>query len=128
MDEQLQKALAEIIGKVNGGIDGAASFMSAQIPDVVSQLLTWYATKSAIMCSLAVIVMVAWFFAERCAIKTLRAGSADFDDWAIVYGLLGSIARIMPILFVVSYLNIDWLQIWLAPKIWLIEYAASLAK
>lgn len=128
MDEQLQKALAEIIGKVNGGIDGAASFMIAQIPDVVSQLLTWYATKSAIMCSLAVIVMVAWFFAERCAIKTLRAGNADFEDWAIVYWLLGSIARIMPVLFVVSYLNLDWLQIWLAPKIWLIEYAASLAK
>lgn len=128
MDEQLQKALAEIIGKVNGGIDGAASFMSAQIPDAVSQLLMWYATKSAIMCSLAVIVMIAWFFAERYAIKALRAGNADVEDWAIVYGLLGSIARIMPIMFFWSYLNLDWLQILLAPKIWLIEYAASLAK
>ena len=128
MDEQLQKALAEIIGKVNGGIDGAASFMSAQIPDVVNQLLTWYAAKSAIMCLLAVILMIAWLFAEHYAIKALRSNGADFDTWTIGYGLIGSIARIVPVYFVAQYLNFDWLQIWLAPKIWIIEYAASLAK
>lgn len=128
MDEQLQKALAEIIGKVNNGINGAASFMSAQLPDVVNQLLTWYAAKSLIMCSLALVVLVVWFFAERYAINTLRANRADTDTWLLGYVVVGSAIRIAPVMLVGCTVNIDWLKIWLAPKIWLIEYAASLAK
>lgn len=128
MDEQLQKALAEIIGKVNGGIDGATSFMSAQLPDVVNQLLAWYAAKSLIMCSLALVVLMVWFFAERYAINTLRTNMADTDTWLIGYVFVGSAIRLAPVMFISCTANIDWLQIWLAPKIWLIEYAASLAK
>ena len=48
MNEQLQKALVELIGKASNGIDASVSFLSAEIPDVIHQLLLWYAAKSAI--------------------------------------------------------------------------------
>lgn len=128
MDEKLQVALAELINKANQGVDGAASFMNAQLPDVVSQLLTWYATKSAIMCLIAVSVVVAWIAVEVAVVKWMRKEECDSEAFVLIYGLIGSLARILPIIMASYAFNLDWLQIWIAPKIWLIEYAASLAK
>lgn len=128
MDEKLQAALAELISKANQGVDGAVSFMSAELPDVIHQLLVWYSVKSAIMFAISMAVLVAWFLAERVAIKWMRSANQDMDDWVVVYGLMGTLGRVVPLTIVMFTFSIDWLQIWIAPKIWLIEYAASLAK
>ena len=128
MDEKLQAALAELINKANQGVDGAVSFMSAELPDVIHQLLVWYSVKSAIMFAIFIATLAAWAVAERWAVRVIKGSDASVDDIFILYVLAGSIARLIPILIAVCTFSTDWLQIWIAPKIWLIEYAASLAK
>ena len=150
MNEQLQKALVELIGKASNGIDVSVSFLSAEIPDVIHQLLLWYAAKSAIEFFVGVIIL-----AFGVKIFNMKIGMSkdsakkDYEDgkrWTRYCGLneitsteydaimmmpdywkakaLGVFAAMIGSLWV----NIDWLQIWIAPKIWLIEYASQLTK
>ena len=128
MNEQLQTALLEIITKVTKGVDSSVDFLSAEIPDVVRQLLMWYAVKGAILCMIGVAVVVIWVTVEVKVVKHLKAERVDHDVWFLGYWMLGSIARLAPSFSALTTLNLDWLQIWVAPKIWLIEYVSSLAK
>lgn len=42
MNEQLQVALAQLLGKTIGGIDSSVAFVQSELPDVIQQLLMWY--------------------------------------------------------------------------------------
>ena len=128
MNEQLQKALAELIGKASNGIDASVSFLSAEIPEVIHQLLVWYAAKSAILTVAGILVCVGWFFMEKAILRKLRSEEVEFFEIAMFYGLLGSFVRLIPASLACTLISLDWLQIWIAPKIWLIEYASRLAK
>lgn len=44
-----------------------------------------------------------------------------FSLGTILYGLIY-------VVFIYSYFNLTWLQIWMAPKVYLIEYAAEFLK
>ena len=128
MNEQLQKALVELIGKASNGIDASVSFLSAEIPEVIHQLLVWYAAKSAILTISGILVCVGWFFMEKAILRKLRSEEVEFFEIAMFYGLLGSFVRLIPASLACTLISLDWLQIWIAPKIWLIEYASRLAK
>ncbi len=150
MNEQLQNALIDIIGKVNSGIDASVSFLSAEIPDVLHQLLVWYAVQSAIECIVGMLIIAA-----GAKIFTIKFGKSkeqalsDYEsgkqwtrycgsdrvtsteyDWIMAMPdhwkakALGAVASIIGI----AWISIDWLKILIAPKIWLIEYASHLAK
>lgn len=128
MNEQLQKALAELIGKASNGIEASVSFLSSEIPDVISQLLSWYAVKSATLTILGLLMCVTWFFVEKAILSKLKKEDVELFDVAMFYGLLGCFIRIIPFIALTKMISLDWLQIWIAPKIWLIEYASQLAK
>jgi hypothetical protein len=121
MNEQAQKILEDLLKKASNGIDSAVSFSQAQIPDVIQQLLMWNAVSSAgiqIICLIAIIA---------CVYLMIFAWNEGDDGEAVLAVLfftgVGSIACI-----VVIFNNFDWLKILLAPKLYLIEYAASLVK
>lgn len=121
MNEQAQKILEDLLKKASNGIDSAVSFSQAQIPDVIQQLLMWNAVSSAgiqIICVMAIIA---------CVYLMIFAWNEGDDGEAVPAVLfftgVGSIACI-----VVIFNNFDWLKILLAPKLYLIEYAASLVK
>lgn len=152
MNEQLQQALVDIINKAISGIDASIGFLSAEIPDVVHQVLVWYAVESFIYFSISAVVVVGgivlfnkkvgWSKAE--AVKAYENGetwtryyrggqvtSLEYDaimampDYyqsralAIIVSLFGTLGLL---------LHLDWLKILIAPKLWLIEYAASIVK
>ncbi|KKN08860.1 hypothetical protein LCGC14_1052290, partial [marine sediment metagenome] len=48
MKEELQTALAELISKTLSGVDAGKEFLTAEIPDVLSQLLMWYGVSNFI--------------------------------------------------------------------------------
>lgn len=123
MNEQLQTALAEMLGKANSGIDAGASFLQAQLPDVIQQLLAWKATQSVLWFSLPIIALVV--FVNLAGWICRKSEPMDRDEKAFVAWI-----TLIPvtILAVIAGCNMDWLQILIAPKIYLIEYAASLAK
>lgn len=124
MNEQLQMALAEIITASLTTAEAAKAFVLAELPDVVRQVLVWKATMSAILCAV-------WAAA---AAVFLRVGARRYRNMYEAFdareqrrwwppSLFSSIA-IVPIVFAI--LSHSWLKILLAPKLYLLEYAARL--
>ena len=141
MEQQLEKALAEIIEKASRGIDSSAEFITGQIPDVVQQLLSWKLTESCIggFTSLLVTILCVTFLSIG-ARKYQDGVKKKESNWAHGGGLYStptgvliigtSVSLIVPLfsLFIMYSSVIDAAKIILAPKLYLIEYAAQLVK
>ncbi len=125
MNENLQNALTEILNKATSGIDTSVEFMQAELPDVITQLLTWYAVYNGALTLLAllIIAVIAMGWVKLIKINNQSEYGVDVEDFVIA-------VMVSTILFVVAIVlfNLEWLQILIAPKIWLIEYAATLVK
>lgn len=120
MNEQANKILVELLQKASGGIDAAVSFSQQQIPDVINQLLVWNAVSSALWQIIGIITILAplifsvkkWDFIYR----------NNLEAFMVLHAVT------IPLGSLVIACNFDWLKIWLATKLYLIEYAASLVK
>ncbi|WP_260767364.1 hypothetical protein [Klebsiella aerogenes] len=140
MSDQANKILVELLQKAANGIDAAVSFSQAQIPDIAHQLLIWESVHSALfqVCGflfLAGALKLPGF--AKAAKKNVERWTAydgkPSDNWFIssisydmctfTLPIAGTMLGITMIVF-----NFDWLKIWLAPKLYLLEYAASLIK
>ncbi len=127
MDEQLQQALASLLNKAASGIDAGSAFLQAELPEVIQQLLIWKAVVSGLSMIGFFILIYAIYRINKWQVsyweKTLEHD--DFIDHPEVVINLIQALWLIPLF---GLWSIDWIQIWLAPKIYLIEYAASLAK
>ena len=138
MNEQLQNALVALLTKITSGMDTATAFLAGELPDVVQQLLRWklaeHALKSAFC--LAVLLFVVWFV--RAFLRGYaqgEQGTANFfhdassyypvTPQALISGVLAGTAAFISTLKLMDN-TLDAVQIWLAPKIFLIEYVAQL--
>lgn len=123
MNDDLQKALAVILQKTTHAAETGAAFLQAELPEVIRQLLMWKAVQSFIWFALALTACVILFRKSREYFKAHKVGSFDGFD------LVGGLAAIgSGLTFVIAMLSTAWLQILIAPKVYLIEYAARLAK
>ena len=132
MNEQLQTALAELITSALQ----AKEFIVGELPEVVRQSLVWNMVYSALATATAMV------FLSCCVFIGIKLGSKmrvsqryklehkqfyDYSDvmleWMLFVGVAGIAIAVFCGLF-----DLDWLQILIAPKVWLIEYAASLVK
>ena len=152
MNEQLQQALTAILNKTMQGVDTGVSFLSNQLPDVISQLLLWKMAQAGIGFSIILLVVVISSFSARWATKVfakynvgsslymrnhgneeekrgeiMRDEAGQLIPWAVISVTVCAFSWLA--LFVGGIpMLMSMIQIWLAPKIYLIEYAASLAK
>ncbi|EAA3915811.1 hypothetical protein AB2W86_003440 [Salmonella enterica] len=149
MNEQANKILVELLQKASNGIDAAVSFSQAQIPEVIHQLLVWNMVHSLIMTLIAIstIPLVFWFVKRQC--RKVEVGKFDNEGYSwdrgnpkysptMVWDSKGELSfLIVPgaavLLFwglwvIVVVTKMTWLKILLAPKLYLIEYAATLIK
>lgn len=119
MKETLNEILQRMMATVDKGID----FLSAELPEVVMQLLLWHGVYSLVWFSLGLGVMG---ICARLFYK-LWGNPNDWDDegHTILMGFLGIFSIIGGI---VAICNLTWLKILIAPKLYLLEYAASLVK
>lgn len=127
MNENMQQAMADIIHASLSAVETAKSFLSEQIPDVIQQLLLWHMTKNLILFLIGMTILIAIIVCTFIAIKKIKSSAMDAMDkngWTGVTILAAVIACFVPPFF----LNLTWLQIWIAPKIFLIEYAARMFK
>lgn len=125
MNEQANKVLSELLQKASNGVDAAVSFSQAQVPDVIHQLLIWNAVSSLMFQAVAILTVMGFLLTVKKA-WVIAEGYSGADFFAFLYIVCGALASI--IMFVGFWFNFDWLKIWLAPKLYLIEYAASLMK
>lgn len=122
MNEELQKAIAQMVEKANSGIDGAASFLSAEMPEYIQQLLMWHAVSSFALFAFGVGIVISSAVGIYKSIKITGRGEGHKEFLAFLAFLPSLVG------FAICANNSDWLKIWIAPKVWLVEYAAGLVK
>lgn len=120
--KSLDNALATMINSSVQGAGDAISWAKYQIPDVIHQLLMWKAVESGIIFSVFVVLSLIGLYLSKKFIKWTIDGNAEFSPITALCVLILS----TPIIGVFN--SLDWLKIWIAPKIYLIEYAANLMK
>lgn len=137
MNEQLQQALTVIINKTMNGVDAGVNFLSAEIPEVIHQLLIWKMVESlaAFIAGVLLIIGTAWFLykhTRQVKVDQYRMKPTWILDGSgeVHPGIIGvAIGSMFTIGFGIDGVtNLTWLQICLAPKLFLVEYAASLVK
>lgn len=124
MNEQLQGAVAQILERAISGIDSSVEFMQAELPDVIEQLLLWYAVRSILffIAGVSLLILVPFLWRKWIA----KCESSDgYHDGMDLYAI-PALFSVIPFFTSFLMIDIDWLQIWIAPKIWLMEYAARL--
>ncbi len=125
MNEALEKALTELLTKSTEGIDQAASFLSAEIPKVIQQLLMWHGVYNAILCFFGIVLFFILIYANYRQVKWVIKEEFYNEEEAPL--LMVNILQAIPFAIIcIEMINIQWLKIWIAPKAWLIDYAATL--
>lgn len=147
MNETAREALERMITMAVDGMEGAAAFAEAEIPAVIEQLLTWKLIESLLHTVLPLIitmVLAAGLFKAVTAMHRAQQ-SRDNDDrppfrtnfwWdrqgPSVFGVLIIavlfLAALVSTIVTIIEANLDWLYITIAPKVYLLEYAADLIK
>lgn len=130
--EQLNEALAKLITQATAGNDTSVDFLQAQLPDVIVQLLMWHGVKSGILFVIGILIFIGLVIADiyfgNKLYKILEEGN-DTESFWLFYIFIGSMFRATLLAAInITFLNLTWLQIWIAPKVWLIEYAARLVQ
>lgn len=125
MNEELQQAIAMLIEKSLSGINEGINFLSAELPDFVNQLLVWYALSTFIYMVVGITILI-------CMIKYVQYVYKNWNKFPeearIFNGLAGgSGVFFVSLLTLGELINITWLKILVAPKVWLVEYAATLS-
>ena len=127
VETQTLKDTAEqaLIGLIQSVTD-AAAFLKGEIPVAVQELLTYYAVWTAaeavlLLCGIGIVVYLARRLWKWCGKEGYREMEQIFGTAALV--VAGGFMAV-GVVFNIS----EFLKITLAPRIWLIEYAASLVK
>jgi len=132
MNESLQKAITELLTRSVEGVDAATAFISQELPDYVYQLLLWYSFHSVFWgtvftLGLGSLFFVAyrrfWMWSKREMEKDIHK---DNDGWYFGRAMLGIFA-VLPFIGGFSY-YMEAVKIWIAPKLWLVEYASNFVK
>ncbi|MGP3145151.1 hypothetical protein [Serratia bockelmannii] len=125
MNEQTNKLLADLLQKAASGLDSAVAFGQAQLPDVIHQLMLWKAASYSLRIVVMSLLLLGCVVLFRKGFAWARGCEMEGPGIAgvIVSGIVGVV--LMLLLFENTG---HLLQLWLAPKIWLIEYAAGLVR
>ena len=135
MNEQLQLAVSTLIQTSLNAIDKGTTFLSNQIPEVIQQLLLWKAITSFIEFSSGIFLIggiFAWLIYQYKYWTTTIE-----DEWGTTKQriwledgplVLLNLFCAIPLLYGSTCINLIWLQIWIAPKLYLIEYAKDFLK
>ena len=98
----------------------ASSWVISELPEVVDQLLKWKFIESLAFFVIGVVLLL-----SAVAVMGVNArkecATPEFIASSFVYVILSGIIS----LSIISC-NLDWLQILLAPKVYLIEYASQI--
>jgi hypothetical protein len=132
MNEELQKSLASLLSKANSGIDNAGEFLASELPDVIQQLLMWHGAHSFIVFIVGIITLATAIILPVKAyngrlIEGHWASPCSAYEEISLLGVAAMSLSLVGFFASMAFINIEWLQIWIAPKVWLVEYAAKIA-
>tara|TARA_R110000772_G_scaffold61076_1_gene137672 strand:+ start:548 stop:946 length:399 start_codon:yes stop_codon:yes gene_type:complete len=129
--ENLDEALALLITKALEGVDTSVGFLQAELPDVVTQLLMWHGVRSGVVAVLGLGLFIAtWYWVFRLFAKIEKQDDGewnrDLPPKVVIKALVFVSVGVLGTTLSFDFINLTWLQIWIAPKVWLLEYAARM--
>lgn len=132
MNEELKNELSKLM------LDGV-DFLKGEIPEYVSQLLVWHGVYSFVqfIVGISFILLMLWavykFFPRRD--KDEDGGykdnwaldcDGDYNQYIVLLSIYVLLFITIGIIAIIAYINLDWLQIIIAPKVWIVEYITKL--
>jgi len=122
---ELSKQLALFVGETIKTTQDIKDFTIEQAPDFIQQLLTYHLTISLSVWLLSVIGVI---MSVRLYKKSTKYCAKVFNTCDELLGIMavGSCTLLTIISCAIAFSNTQWIQIWLAPKVFLLEYARSL--
>lgn len=122
MNEQLQAQLSTILEMLEKSSTTAMQFGAEQIPLILQELLLWKFAVSLlafIACLSAILIPLLLLFSKRYRSLFWDNDLGVTEPWIAFYMFI-----ILPFIGILD--NLDWLQIWLAPRVYLLEYVTNL--
>ena len=135
-------AAESVAGGISEASGDAAAFLAAEIPDVIQQLSVWHAIESLIWFLPGLLLIAApwfvyWRLGGRGKPTEPRYGEARYKETlthgydgrvsgeaAALFALLSGVTTLAGLALILG--NLEWLQILVAPKLYLLEYARVL--
>ena len=114
----LDATLQELITTVVAGAEKAGGFVAQEAPIVIEQLLAWKLTVNLIGFSFSMVLLLILLWLAGWMIN-----SREGDEFYVVLAIFLWVGQ--SILF---WTSLTWLKIAIAPKLYLLEYAADLIK
>lgn len=131
--EQYHEAITKFITEMTAKINNGVSFVSSEIPPVIDEILRWHFYKSVSEMVFGIVLLCLMIASNRFLYKKFKSLDDDdsyysYKNESILY-VSGLIINVCGGLVTFYYLfSFDWLKIMIAPKLYLIEYAATLIK
>lgn len=144
----LDEALAHMITKAATGLEEAGEFLVDEVPEVIYQLLLWKTTTITVWVVLGILAVALgvyllwlWVTKVRYNIELAEQGGNYSKLWVVPYRngyaptdsmsviSLTASTSLIAIGLAIFFGNIsEMLLLYLAPKVWLLEYGAQLVK
>ena len=103
-----------------------------QAPEVINQLLLWDGVESFVMFLTSLLLLCMPFIYYKLAVAAYKkfdvAKLHDESPYWIPTCVIGFFVMLTSALTSITLMNLKWLKIWLAPKVYLLEYLATLMK
>lgn len=122
INDLLKTQLSDIIAGIKNGSVKVFEWANGQVPEVIQQFLTWKLLESLLWFSVGAIVFFFCVTGTRRSWKSTTLTSGDREGFAFLYSIGALIGLI------ISMFNLTWVKIWIAPKMYLIEYVIELVK
>ena len=116
MTPQLQAQLTSILSSVQETVKSTADMASAQLPELIQQILVYNFWIHSIY-AIILYVFFLFFFIRFLCINSADKEFAELQAFLMLY----SFPFVILTVWQASYV----LQIWLAPKLFLLEYVSS---
>ena len=125
MNEELQSAITSLISGVLSSADKAGDFLAGELPVYLAQLITWYGVYNFILFIVGLVLLTIAVIADYKVGRCMWGITNDERFW-IGYVMVGCLVRGGVYVSLLNIINLTWLKIWIAPKVWLLEYMATL--
>jgi hypothetical protein len=132
----LEKALIDSIDGIKKTGTELIDALYQQAPEVIEQLLLWHAVESLAKFVTGILMVFGVPFATYKIIRKLYThfkveewrDHETVNFWApcAVIGIISNLTCILS--GIMGFINIKWLKIWLAPKVYLLEYLSNFVK
>lgn len=134
--ESLDKALLTILDKTVTTIDASVNFLAAEIPEIVKELLLFNLVSNSVyvvlvLSLIGLSVKVLSTTIPHWSDSSFKESKHIKSEAALIVRAVSSVVALLilliPLIFVFSKVS-DIIKILIAPRLYLIEYAASLVK